>query len=103
MMEVDFLLHLTVLGGNYVGLAFARLYQRFGSESGARSQGVGTHLLSAVGRRPNTDDFGLDKAGIVTDKLWVDKDNRSLVALSQLTKRAGRNGSWFSGQWSLHP
>ena len=28
----------------------------------------GTHVLLAVGRVPNTDDFGLDKAGIVTDK-----------------------------------
>ncbi len=29
---------------------------------------AGTHLLLAVGRRPNTDDLGLDKAGIATDK-----------------------------------
>ena len=29
---------------------------------------VGTHLLLAVGRRPNTDDLGLDRAGIATDK-----------------------------------
>ena len=28
----------------------------------------GTHLLAAVGRRPNTDDLGLDKAGVETDK-----------------------------------
>jgi len=28
----------------------------------------GTHLLLAVGRVPNTDDLGLDKAGIATDK-----------------------------------
>jgi pyruvate/2-oxoglutarate dehydrogenase complex dihydrolipoamide dehydrogenase (E3) component len=27
----------------------------------------GTHLLLAVGRRPNTDDLGLDKAGVRTD------------------------------------
>jgi pyruvate/2-oxoglutarate dehydrogenase complex dihydrolipoamide dehydrogenase (E3) component len=27
----------------------------------------GTHLLMAAGRRPNTDDLGLDKAGVVTD------------------------------------
>ena len=27
----------------------------------------GTHLLLAVGRRPNTDDLGLDKAGVATD------------------------------------
>jgi pyruvate/2-oxoglutarate dehydrogenase complex dihydrolipoamide dehydrogenase (E3) component len=28
---------------------------------------VGTHLLLAVGRRPNTDDLGLEKAGVETD------------------------------------
>jgi len=27
----------------------------------------GSHLLAAVGRRPNTDDLGLDRAGIATD------------------------------------
>jgi len=29
---------------------------------------VGSHLLLAVGRRPNTDDLGLEKAGVETDK-----------------------------------
>lgn len=29
---------------------------------------TGSHLLVATGRRPNTDDLGLDKAGIATDK-----------------------------------
>jgi pyruvate/2-oxoglutarate dehydrogenase complex dihydrolipoamide dehydrogenase (E3) component len=28
----------------------------------------GTHLLAAVGRQPNTNDLGLDKAGVETDK-----------------------------------
>jgi pyruvate/2-oxoglutarate dehydrogenase complex dihydrolipoamide dehydrogenase (E3) component len=28
---------------------------------------VGSHLLLAVGRRPNTDDLGLDRAGVTTD------------------------------------
>ena len=31
-------------------------------------QVTGSHVLLAVGRRPNTDDLGLDKAGIETDK-----------------------------------
>jgi pyruvate/2-oxoglutarate dehydrogenase complex dihydrolipoamide dehydrogenase (E3) component len=35
--------------------------------SGKISQVVGTHVLVAIGRRPNTDDLGLDKAGIATD------------------------------------
>jgi pyruvate/2-oxoglutarate dehydrogenase complex dihydrolipoamide dehydrogenase (E3) component len=34
---------------------------------GKQSQVVGSHLLLAIGRRPNTDDLGLDKAGIATD------------------------------------
>jgi len=29
---------------------------------------IGSHLLLAVGRRPNTDDLGVDKAGIETDR-----------------------------------
>jgi pyruvate/2-oxoglutarate dehydrogenase complex dihydrolipoamide dehydrogenase (E3) component len=29
---------------------------------------TGTHLLMAVGRQPNTDDLGLDKAGVQTDE-----------------------------------
>ena len=34
---------------------------------GKQSQVVGSHLLLTIGRRPNTDDLGLDKAGIATD------------------------------------
>jgi pyruvate/2-oxoglutarate dehydrogenase complex dihydrolipoamide dehydrogenase (E3) component len=37
-------------------------------ESGDREV-VGSHVLLAVGRRPNTDDLGLDRTGIETDKL----------------------------------
>src|SRR6202007_690119 len=29
---------------------------------------VGSHLLMAVGRRPHTDDLGLDRAGVNTDE-----------------------------------
>ena len=37
-------------------------------ESAGKSlQIVGTHVLVAIGRRPNTDDLGLDRAGIATD------------------------------------
>jgi pyruvate/2-oxoglutarate dehydrogenase complex dihydrolipoamide dehydrogenase (E3) component len=35
--------------------------------AGDISRVVGTHVLVAIGRRPNTDDLGLDKAGIATD------------------------------------
>jgi pyruvate/2-oxoglutarate dehydrogenase complex dihydrolipoamide dehydrogenase (E3) component len=123
MMDVDFLpSHLIILGGSYVGLEFAQMYRRFGSEvtvierashlipredtdvsqaiaaflreegidvrvdskvvgvekrgdcitvkvasAGKISQVVGTHVLAAMGRRPNTDDLGLEKAAIATD------------------------------------
>src|SRR5262249_17734825 len=35
--------------------------------AGKNSQVVGTHVLVAIGRRPNTDDLSVDKAGIATD------------------------------------
>jgi len=123
MLDIDFLpSHLVILGGSYIGLEFAQVYRRFGSDvtvielaprliarededvscavaeflqeegidvrvnskvvgverqgnsiavkvesAGKISQVVGTHVLVAIGRRPNTDDLGLDKAGIATD------------------------------------
>jgi pyruvate/2-oxoglutarate dehydrogenase complex dihydrolipoamide dehydrogenase (E3) component len=124
MMEVDFVPpHLIVVGGSYIGLEFAQIYRRFGSEvtviesaprliarededtsaavadilqhegislrlnancmsvgkrgnqiavtldcpSGSREV-LGSHLLFAVGRRPNTDDLDLDKAGVAVDQ-----------------------------------
>jgi pyruvate/2-oxoglutarate dehydrogenase complex dihydrolipoamide dehydrogenase (E3) component len=115
--------HLVIIGGSYIGLEFAQMFRRFGSEvtvieksprliarededvseaireiltaeaitirtnascislaphdrgvsvSVDCTQGapevVGTDVLLAVGRRPNTDDLGLDRAGVVTDK-----------------------------------
>src|SRR5215475_1025173 len=42
----------------------------------------GTHVLLAVGRRPNTDDLGLEKAGVSTDKrgyIQVDDQLRTKV------------------------
>jgi pyruvate/2-oxoglutarate dehydrogenase complex dihydrolipoamide dehydrogenase (E3) component len=114
--------HLIIVGGSYIGLEFAQIYRRFGSQvtvvergdrlishedaevsdavrgileaegiavrSGAdclrieaRANGVavgvnctagppeieGSHVLMAVGRRPNTDDLGLELGGIATD------------------------------------
>jgi pyruvate/2-oxoglutarate dehydrogenase complex dihydrolipoamide dehydrogenase (E3) component len=123
MMQVDFVPeHLVVVGGSYVGLEFAQMYRRFGSEvtiieMGPRligrededvsetvreimeSEGIrirlnakcvslakpdsriavgvecdepppevlGTHVLLAAGRVPNTSDLGLDRAGVATD------------------------------------
>jgi pyruvate/2-oxoglutarate dehydrogenase complex dihydrolipoamide dehydrogenase (E3) component len=123
MMEVDFLpRHLVIVGGSYIGLEFAQMFRRFGSqvtviEKGPRliahededisaciktileAEGIqvrlnaecvalskrgeevvaraeceegapevaGSHLLMAVGRRPNTSDLGLENAGVQTD------------------------------------
>ncbi|MCA1406617.1 FAD-containing oxidoreductase [Ensifer sp. IC3342] len=114
--------HLVIIGGSYIGLEFAQMFRRFGSEvtvieKGPRLIGredpdvsdairdilekegihirlnaecirfakhedgvaagvdctsgapevTGSHVLLATGRRPNTDDLGLDKAGVKTD------------------------------------
>jgi pyruvate/2-oxoglutarate dehydrogenase complex dihydrolipoamide dehydrogenase (E3) component len=124
MMDVDFLPeHLIVIGGSYVGLEFAQMYRRFGSEVTVVEMGplpvkredkdiceniktifegeginirlnaecigfekrgdkvavqvdcssgdktvIGSHVLLAVGRVPNTNDLGLEHAGIEVDK-----------------------------------
>jgi pyruvate/2-oxoglutarate dehydrogenase complex dihydrolipoamide dehydrogenase (E3) component len=50
---------------------------------GGPPQVAGSHLLLAVGRVPNTDDLGLDKAGVKTDKrgyIEVDDELRTSVA-----------------------
>ena len=46
------------------------------------SQVTGSHLLLAIGRRPNTDDLGLEKAGIAVDQrgyITVDDELRTNV------------------------
>ena len=51
-------------------------------EGGDGSPLDGSHLLAAVGRRPNTDDLGLDKAGIAIDArgyIVVDDELRTSV------------------------
>jgi pyruvate/2-oxoglutarate dehydrogenase complex dihydrolipoamide dehydrogenase (E3) component len=43
---------------------------------------IGSHVLLAVGRRPNTDDLGIEKAGIVTDQrgyIAVDEQLRTSI------------------------
>ncbi len=124
VMDVDFLPeHLVIVGGSYIGLEFAQMYRRFGSEvtvvetadrligrededvslavreiledeginvrtnatcielekrddkvvvdlscDTGDKQVIGSHVLLAVGRRPNTHDLGLEAAGIETDE-----------------------------------
>lgn len=129
--------HLLVVGAGYIGLEFAQMYRRFGSEvtiiqraphlakhededvsiaireilehesinvrlnatcigfsrrgeeivahvdcaSGDREVS-GSHVLLAVGRRPNTDDIGLANAGVAVDKrgyIIVDDQLRTSV------------------------
>jgi pyruvate/2-oxoglutarate dehydrogenase complex dihydrolipoamide dehydrogenase (E3) component len=50
--------------------------------AGAKSEIRGSHVLLAVGRRPNTDDLGLDKAGVAVDargNIQVDDQLRTSV------------------------
>jgi pyruvate/2-oxoglutarate dehydrogenase complex dihydrolipoamide dehydrogenase (E3) component len=145
MMDVDFLPeHLVVVGGSYVGLEFAQMYRRFGSEvtivemgprligrededvsdavreivenegihvrlsakciavssrgrsiavgtdcAQAPAEIVGTHLLLAAGRSPNTSDLGLDKAG-------VEADQRGYIVVDD-TLRTSVPGIWALG------
>jgi pyruvate/2-oxoglutarate dehydrogenase complex dihydrolipoamide dehydrogenase (E3) component len=138
LLELDELpAHLVVVGGSYVGLEFAQMYRRFGSDvtviekqpgllphedpevaaavqaaleaegiqmrlgaecielsqhSGSVTANVvcsegspqitGSHVLIAVGRMPNTDDLGLDKAGVEKDQagfIKVDDELRTSV------------------------
>jgi pyruvate/2-oxoglutarate dehydrogenase complex dihydrolipoamide dehydrogenase (E3) component len=138
MMDVDFLPeHLIVIGGSYVGLEFAQMYRRFGSEVTVVERGprlihpedediseniktiledegikirlgaeciafekrgdkvavqvncstgdktvIGSHALLAVGRVPNTNDLGLEQAGIEVDNrgyIQVDDQLRTNV------------------------
>jgi pyruvate/2-oxoglutarate dehydrogenase complex dihydrolipoamide dehydrogenase (E3) component len=115
--------HLVIIGGSYIGLEFAQMYRRFGSEVTVVEKGprllwkededicaaisgilaregitvrteaecvrfsrhgnditagvncasgepevVGSHVLLAVGRRPNTDDIAIERAGIHLDE-----------------------------------
>lgn len=64
------------------GRGGARIMLTFESARGAQ-QVDATHLLSAVGRRPNTDDLGLERAGVATDAagfIVVDEQLRTNVA-----------------------
>ena len=47
------------------------------STQGTAHEISGSHLLIAIGRRPNTDDLGLDKAGLTTDsKGYIQVDDQ---------------------------
>jgi pyruvate/2-oxoglutarate dehydrogenase complex dihydrolipoamide dehydrogenase (E3) component len=61
--------------------------------AGKISQVVGTHLLVAIGRRPNTDDLGLDKAGIATDaRGYIEVDDQLRTNVSDIWAMGDCNG-----------
>jgi pyruvate/2-oxoglutarate dehydrogenase complex dihydrolipoamide dehydrogenase (E3) component len=61
--------------------------------AGKTSQVAGTHVLVAIGRRPNTDDLGLDKAGIATDKHgYIQVDNQLRTKVSGIWAMGDCNG-----------
>jgi pyruvate/2-oxoglutarate dehydrogenase complex dihydrolipoamide dehydrogenase (E3) component len=146
IMDVDFVPeHLIIIGGSYIGLEFAQMYRRFGSQvtviemqdrligrddedvsaavreiledEGVRfrmkaqcltgrahpdgvavrvscdegpEEEIGTHVLFAVGRQPNTDDLGLQETGIETDKFGNIKVDEYL--------RTTESGVWAIGE-----
>jgi len=56
---------------------------------GQQQEIIGSHVLAATGRRPNTDDLGLDKAGI-------EVDNRGYIAVDDQL-RTNVAGVWALG------
>ncbi len=134
IMDIDFVPeHLIIIGGSYVGLEFAQMYRRFGSQVTVieksprlipkedpdiseavreilQDEGIdirlnaeciqfdkqngkiivgmdctdseksisGSHVLLAVGRIANTQDLGLNKAGVETDERHFVKVNDQL-------------------------
>jgi pyruvate/2-oxoglutarate dehydrogenase complex dihydrolipoamide dehydrogenase (E3) component len=71
--------------------------------AGKASQVVGTHLLVAVGRRPNTDDLGLDKAGIATDAhgyIQVDDQLRTNVLSIWALGDCNGRGAFTHTSWN---
>ncbi|HEV7308998.1 FAD-containing oxidoreductase [Ensifer sp.] len=149
IMDLDTLpRHLIVVGGSYIGLEFAQMFRRFGSEvtvieKGPRLIGredtdvsdailailekeginfrlnaecirfakrgddvaagvdctagapeiVGSHLLLATGRRPNTDDLDLDRAGVKTDaRGYVEVDEQLKTNVPHIFAMGDCNG-----------
>ncbi|MBP1862258.1 FAD-containing oxidoreductase [Rhizobium herbae] len=136
--------HLAVIGGSYIGLEFAQMYRRFGSEvtvierathvasrededtseairvileaegihvrTGAEnitfvrgSDGVlisfgdaavnASHVLVATGRTPNTDDLGLDVAGVaVNSRGYIVVDDRLATNVAGIWALGDCNG-----------
>lgn len=66
--RIEVLLNTEVTSAVRIGDGLLVNWRTSGTSDGEHSGSVrGTHLLAAVGRRPNTDDLGLDAAGVCTD------------------------------------
>ncbi|PWT86178.1 MAG: FAD-containing oxidoreductase [Proteobacteria bacterium] len=60
---------------------------------GAKSRIVGSHILVAIGRQPNTDDLGLDKAGVAVDKRgYIEVDDQLRTNVSGIWALGDCNG-----------
>ena len=71
--------------------------------AGATHDVEGSHLLAAVGRRPNTDDLGLDRAGIATDPrgfIVVDDQLRTSVDGVWAMGDANGKGAFTHTSWN---
>ena len=71
--------------------------------TGRVSQIAGTHLLVATGRRPNTDDLGLDKASIATDArgyILVDVQLRTNISGIWATGDCNGRGAFTHTSWN---
>jgi pyruvate/2-oxoglutarate dehydrogenase complex dihydrolipoamide dehydrogenase (E3) component len=74
---------------------------------GRISEIAGTHMLVATGRRPNTDDLGLDKAGIATDaRGYIQVDDQLRTNSSGIWAMGdcnGRGGPLARASWPSTP
>jgi pyruvate/2-oxoglutarate dehydrogenase complex dihydrolipoamide dehydrogenase (E3) component len=71
--------------------------------AGVRSQVDGSHLLLAVGRRPNTDDLGLEKAGVVTDSRgYIEVDDQLRTSVPDIWALGDCNGRGAFTHTSYH-
>src|SRR5262249_28216511 len=71
--------------------------------AGTKSQIVGSHLLLASGRRPNTDDLGLDKAGVAIDPrgyIQVDDQLRTNVPSIWAMGDCNGRGAFTHTSWN---
>ena len=60
---------------------------------GRATEVVGSHVLMAVGRRPNTDDLGLDNAGVTVDKRgFVEVDDQLRTSVPGIWALGDCNG-----------